>query len=132
MDILGRLRSKEEPSLQKFSIYIPNKRKDRRDIDQVEDWVDAAAHILTDINGGSTQQAVAKGAWKAKDGEIMLDEVVVVYSFIRYPDAFDARFSEIAAFLHHFGKECQQESVLVELTEGHRAYFVNEEDYALK
>jgi hypothetical protein len=131
MDILGRLRSSEAPSLQKFSIYIPNKRKNREDIDDIGDWVDAAAHILTEINGGSTQQAVAKGSWKSHDGEIMLDDVVVVYSFIRYPDAFEGRFSEISSFLHHFGTECEQESVLVELTEGHRAYFLNEEDYAV-
>jgi hypothetical protein len=91
--------------------------------------VDGAIHILAEINGGSTSLPASKSAWKAKDGKIVIDDTVVVYSFIRYPDDFEERFDEIAAFIHEFGKSARQESVLIELSDGHRAYFVDESEY---
>ncbi|MEO6536624.1 MAG: hypothetical protein ABIT47_02935 [Candidatus Paceibacterota bacterium] len=95
----------------------------------MDDWVDGAVQVLTDINGGSTKLPAADGSWKDKDGKILIDRTVVVYSFIRDPDVFEQRFEEIAAFVHEFGKSANQESVMIELSDGHRAYFIDETDY---
>jgi hypothetical protein len=130
MDILAILRSDKQPSIQKFSIYVPDKDKYRQPIEPSHDaWVEAALHVLTDINGGCTLQPSSRGVWKTQDGEFLEDDVAIVYSFITDDEAFKARFHEISAFMHRFGIEAKQESVLVELTDGHRAYFLDETSY---
>jgi hypothetical protein len=129
MKLLERLRSPDEPSVQKFSIYIPDKDKHRGPVENVDDWIDAAMRVLTDINGGSTRLPPAAGTWKDKQGQILLDSTTVVYSYVLDPDVFEERFDEIAAFVHEFGKGARQEAVMIELVEGHRAYFVDEDDY---
>lgn len=130
MNILEQLGAVEEPSIQKFSIYLPNKDKDKTVVQNIGDWVTAAIHVMAHINEGCTSIPAASGAYKHRDGTIEENETVVVYSFIRDPNAFESRFHEIAAFVHRFGQETRQESVLVELSDGHRAYFVDEASYA--
>ncbi len=129
MRILERLLSSEEPSVQKFSIYLPDKDKNQAQIPDLDDWADGAVQVLTEINGGSTKLPAADGSWKDNRGNILIDNTVVVYSFIRDPDAFEQRFEEIVAFVHEFGKGANQESVMIELSDGHRAYFIDEDDY---
>jgi len=129
MDIIELMRSSEGPSVQKFSIYLPDKDKNQAPVRDLDAWISAAVRILTDINGGSTKLPTAEGSWKDKNGTTLIDNTVVVYSFIRNPDDFEGRFKEIVAFVHEFGRGANQESVMLEVTDGHRAYFIDENDY---
>lgn len=129
MNLVEALRSSEATSVQKFSIYLPNRDKHNREIESIDIWIGAAVELLTEINGGSTKLPPANGAFKTEAGEIIREDTVVVYSFLRNPDAFERNLERVAAFLHRFGQVTEQESVMVEMTDGHRAYFVNEGNY---
>jgi hypothetical protein len=134
-DFQARLRASQAASVQKLSLYLPNKDKDDQTVAHLEDWIDAAINLLTDINGGSTRMPVAKGTWAMRDGRVLKEDTTVVYSYIEEPDEFDARFEEITTFVHKFGRSTRQDSVMVEFSGGDegffvsRAYFIRESDY---
>lgn len=135
LDLRARLRASQAASVQKLSIYIPNKDKDDDVLPNVDVWVDAAITLLTDINGGSTRMPVAKGTWRATDGRVIKEDTTVIYSYIDEPDEFESRLNEITAFLHRFGRTTKQDSVMVEFSGGDdgyfvsRAYYIHERDY---
>lgn len=129
MELLKRLGMSEEPSVQSFSIYIPNLDRNRAPIENWGDWIDSAIHLLTRINGGSTSLPPCKSGYRRSDGEFEANDTVVVYSLIRDPDLFDEKFDEIHAFLSDFGKTTNQESVMFEFSDGHTAYFLDESEY---
>ena len=129
MDFLLGLGVSEEPSVQSFSIYIPNLDRDRNPIAGWSDWVRGAIHLLTRINGGSTSLPPSQSGYRRSDGAFELNDTVVVYSLIRDPDAFEQRFDEIRAFMSDFGRRTNQESVMFEFSDGHSAYFLDESEY---
>lgn len=129
------LRASAAASVQKLSIYIPNKDKNNQVVHKSEDWIDAAVELLTDINGGSTRMPLARGTWLRRGGHVIKEDTTVVYSYIEDPDEFERRIKEITAFLHRFGKATNQDSVMVEFSGGDdgyfvsRAYYIHERDY---
>jgi hypothetical protein len=58
-----------------------------------------------------------EGAWRNDEGEIVKDQPIIVYSFIR-PAAFVAQMGRIREFLHRLGRETKQGEVAFELNGG--------------
>jgi hypothetical protein len=54
-----------------------------------------------------------EGGWQNDEGEVIWENPVVVYSFIR-PDEFLASLSRIREFLHRMGRETNQGEIAVE------------------
>lgn len=114
-DLGEALGATEAPSFQKFTIYIPNKDRNGNLVENIEDWIVAGMNILADINLGVTRLPWAQGIWKAHANDpVLLEDVTLVYSYLRRPDAFRERFNEIKSFLDSFGTETGQGEVMVE------------------
>jgi len=54
-----------------------------------------------------------EGGWQNDEGDIIWENPVIVYSFIR-PDAFLASLPRIREFLHRMGRETNQGEIAVE------------------
>ena len=104
----------EDSSSQCFSVYIPNKDCDGKEIGNQRKWVLEALDLLTAINGGATAMPPVEGHWlNDASKEIIREQPVVVYSFIR-PDAFIAGLPKIREFLHRMGRETNQGEIAFE------------------
>jgi hypothetical protein len=118
-------------TVQKISIYLPNKDQRGQVVAQIEEWVEVTLAEMIEACGGATLVAPAHGAWKAPDGLIVKESTRVIYSFIRQPDVFVARLERLTALLHSFGKFTNQGEVMVELgsesKQGYlaRAYYID-------
>src|ERR1700738_663262 len=77
----------DSPSSQCFSIYIPNKDREGKEIGTQRKWVLEAMRLLSEINGGATAMPPVEGGWLNDRGEIIWENPVIVYSFLR-PDQF--------------------------------------------
>ena len=100
-------------STQCFSIYVPNKDSSGNEIGNQRQWVLEAIRLLSEINGGATAMPPVEGGWVNEDGDIIWEQPVVVYSFIR-PEPFLAQLSQIREFLHRMGRETRQGEVAFE------------------
>src|SRR5436305_5901607 len=87
IDLAAALGANEAVSTQCFTIYIPNKDRDGEEIGDQRKWVLEAIRLLSEINGGATAMPPVEGAWLNEEGEVIWENPVVVYSYIR-PDAF--------------------------------------------
>src|SRR5205823_215940 len=67
--------------------YIPNKDRHGKEIGNQRKWVLQAIRLLSEINGGATAMPPVEGGWLGELGEIIWENPVIVYSFIR-PDPF--------------------------------------------
>ncbi len=103
----------EASSAQCFSVYIPNKDRDGKEIGNQRQWVLEAIHLLSEMNGGATAMPPVEGGWLSDANEIVWENPVVVYSFIR-PDEFIDNISRIREFLHRLGRETNQGEIAVE------------------
>lgn len=54
-----------------------------------------------------------RGGWKNDAGEVIMEEPIVVYSYVK-PDTFSARLSEIKQFVEDMARELRQEAVAME------------------
>jgi hypothetical protein len=133
MDLRKALGAYDAPSLQKFSLYLPELDRDEAPVPDIEKWIEAAMSILAEINGGATRLPVAVGYWKPQNGEPMREPTNVVYSFIRNDKQFAANLDRLVRFIHSFGKHAKQGEVMVEFsgeTPGRgfvsRAYYIRE------
>lgn len=103
----------EASSSQCFSIYIPNKDSKGIEIGNQRKWVLEAMRLLSEINGGATAMPPVEGGWLSDENEIIWENPVVVYSFIR-PDKFIVNLPRIRDFLHRVGRETNQGEIAFE------------------
>src|SRR5437870_254779 len=106
-DITAALGADAGVSNQCLSVYIPNKDQTGVEIGNQRKWVLEAIRLLSEINGGATAMPPVEGAWLNDDGQIIWENPVVVYSFVR-PDVFVANLPRIREFLHRMGRETNQ------------------------
>jgi hypothetical protein len=76
-------------------------------------WILEALALLTELNGGATAMPETEGVWGNERGELIWENPVVVYSFIR-GDQFFANLTRVREFLHRLGRETNQGEVAVE------------------
>ena len=67
---------------QRFAIYIPNKDKRGKPVEQ-EKWVNKALLLLSEICGGATAMPPVRGAWLNEERQdLVVEEPVLVLSLI--------------------------------------------------
>jgi hypothetical protein len=112
MDIAAEFGA-EEASSQVFSIYIPNKDRDGKEIGNQRQWVLDALRLLGPLGGGATAMPPVEGVWIDEADEFVWENPVVVYTYIK-ADEFAARLRQIREFLHRLGRETKQGEVAYE------------------
>jgi hypothetical protein len=103
----------EDSSSQCFSIYVPDKDCEGKEIGTQRKWVLEALALLSEVNRGATAMPPVEGGWLSDENEIVWENPVVVYSFIR-PDEFVANLPRIREFLHRMGRDTNQGEVAFE------------------
>jgi hypothetical protein len=98
---------------QRLQLYLPNRDKAGKPIPDIDVWIQAAEALMTDLNGGATTLKV-KGMWRCKTGKILMEDTALIYSFIHYPEHFLERMKKLVEFVREFGRETNQEELLVE------------------
>lgn len=101
-------------TVQRVSIYLPNKDRHGNQIQDIDRWIKAALTVLTELNGGATKLSGLEGSWRNSAGKIFTEDTVVVYSFLFYPQHFMEELSKFVSFVRTFGSQTDQEEVLVE------------------
>jgi hypothetical protein len=96
-----------------FTVYVPNKDKNDQEIGTQRRWVLDAIRLLSEVNGGTTAIPV-EGGWLSDEGKIILEDPVIVYSFITQPERFLNHLPRRRAFLHRMGRETNQGEVAFE------------------
>jgi hypothetical protein len=132
VDLRQALGAGEPASLQKLSLYLPERDRDGNEVPHIENWIEAALALFGEINGGATRLPVAEGYWTPKKGEAVREPTNVVYSYIRDDTRFTADLDRLVRFIHSFGKHARQGEVMVEFSgevKGRgfvsRAYFID-------
>ncbi|HEY0111605.1 MAG TPA: hypothetical protein VGB59_00480 [Allosphingosinicella sp.] len=133
MDLREALGAREAASLQKFSLYLPERDRNGAPVAEIEKWIEATLAIFGEINGGATRIPVAEGYWRPETGEPVREPTNLVYSYIRDADRFAANLDRLVRFIHSFGKHANQGEVMVEFSGEvpgrgfvERAYFIDE------
>jgi hypothetical protein len=118
MDIAKRLGAEDGVSRpQRFALYLPDRDADNQPVENMGAWLDEAVTLMTEINGGCTRLPPAKGAWFNRSTDrIVIEDTVVVYSYLFEPERFEERFDQIVEFLHTYGRETKQDSVMAEFS----------------
>ncbi|SRR5260370_11021198 len=114
IDLASALGAEHAVSVQCFTVYIPNKDQNGKEIGNQRKWVLEAMQLLSAINGGATAMPPVEGGWMNDKGELIWEHPVVVYSFIR-SDEFLKNLARVREFLHRMGRETNQGEVAVEL-----------------
>lgn len=115
MDLAAELCARDSVSIvDKISIYIPDRDRFGNELEGVETWIEAGLEILRSVTGGATCLPPAVGGWISDDGTVITEKTVVIYSYILNYDSFIERRPEIYSFIHKFGEQSHQDSVLVE------------------
>src|SRR6266542_2036675 len=83
LDLAAALGADSDYATQCFSIYVPNKDRQGQEIGNQRKWVLEALRLLSEINRGATGMPPVEGGWLNDEGEIIWDNPVVIYSFIR-------------------------------------------------
>lgn len=113
IDLAAALGSDAGVSTQCFTIYIPNKDRNGQEIGNQRKWVLEAIRLLSEVNGGATAMPPVEGGWRNDQGEIIWENPVLVYSFIR-PELFVQSLPRLREFLHRMGRETNQGEVAFE------------------
>ncbi len=69
--------------------------------------------MLADINGGATAMPPVEGGWLNEANEVIWEQPVVVYSFLRAAQ-FRASVPAVREFLHRMGRETNQGEIAFE------------------
>src|SRR4051812_32364668 len=108
-ELLG---ASEVVSVQQISIYLPDKDKDGRFIDDHEIWVDQGLEILSAIGGGASALQDVLGAWlNPENGQLIKETTTIVYTYI-VADRLIDQIPRLRALLHEFGSSTNQGEVL--------------------
>jgi hypothetical protein len=113
VDLAAALGADAGISSQCFTVYIPNKDRDGQEIGNQRKWVLEAIRLLSEINGGATAMPPVEGSWLNDQGQIIWENPVVVYSFVR-PDQFLSDLPRLREFLHRLGRETNQGEIAFE------------------
>jgi hypothetical protein len=127
LDIAASFGAEADASTQVFSIYVPNKDREGKEIGDQRRWVPEALRLLGSVGGGATAMPPVEGVWVNAEGEFVWENPVIVYSYIK-ADQFLARLPELRSFLHKMGRETRQGEVAFEF-DG-RFYRIREFDEA--
>ena len=127
LDLATALGAEREASTQVLSLYIPNKNRHGRSINP-RPWIREAQDILTRIGEGYTTTPPYDGGWEGPGGRVRRENTVIVYTYIK-PDRFVGHLNELREFLHRFGRETDQEVVVVELNGPEGAWFFRIKEY---
>jgi hypothetical protein len=100
-------------SFQCLTVYIPNKDKEDQEIGTQRRWVLDLIRLLSEMNGGATSQP-AEGGWLNDKGTIILEQPVIVYSFVKDTSEFVKSLPRLRAFLHRLGRETNQGEIAFE------------------
>jgi hypothetical protein len=65
------------------------------------------------MNGGATVMPAVEGGWLNDQGDIIWENPVVVYSYIK-PEAFIEQLPRLRQYLHQLGRETQQGEIAFE------------------
>jgi len=99
--------------VQCFTLYVPNKDRNDNEFGTQRRWVLEAINLLSEINGGATAIPV-EGGWVNHDGKLILENPVVVYSFVVDAARFLGELPRLRAFLHSLGRETDQGEIAFE------------------
>jgi hypothetical protein len=113
VDLAAALGSDGGVSAQCFTVYVPNKDRQGQEIGNQRKWVLEAIRLLSEANGGATAMPPVEGGWLNDQGEIIWENPVLVYSFIR-PEPFLQSLPRLREFLHRMGRETNQGEVAFE------------------
>lgn len=95
----------------KIAIYVPS----TVDVNQPTDNSDMVRHVmlqLSDMFGGATSTP-AKGGWKAATGELIIEDVTIVYSYCT-PEQASEHFERIIALCKQIKRAMRQEAITLE------------------
>ena len=133
MNLEEALGAGKPASVQKISLYLPERDRDNAPVPDIEKWIEGAMWLLGEINRGATRLPAAQGYWQPSQS---WETTHVVYSYVDRPRVFEANLDRLVRFIQSFGKHAKQYSVMVEFSgevgRGEarrfvaRAYFVEE------
>jgi hypothetical protein len=113
IDVARALGSDAGVSSQRFTIYLPSRDRNGKEIDNPRKWVLEAAKLLSEINGGATVMPSVEGGWLNDEGELVWESATLVYSFIR-PTQFEEGLPRLREFLARLGRDTNQGEVVFE------------------
>lgn len=111
MNLEKALGAGKPASVQKISLYLPERDNAGDPVPDIEKWVEAAMWLFGEINRGATRLPVAQGYWKPESGEPVREPTHVVYSYIGKQRIFEANLDRLVRFIHSFGKHAMQNMV---------------------
>ncbi|HEX8263564.1 MAG TPA: hypothetical protein VF547_11885, partial [Allosphingosinicella sp.] len=115
MDLQEALGASRAATLQKFSLYLPDRDRDGAPVPHLDAWHAAAMTLFAEVNGGATLMPPADGIWNPEGGGEMVREATrIVYSFVRDGEKFERDIEQLAVFIHSFGRHSKQGEVMVE------------------
>lgn len=116
IDLASVFGALEAPTVERLSIYLPDRDRDSNAVHNIEDWIVASMSLLTDINGGCTRMPANQGEWKSPSGDVVKERTTIIYSYLFDADSFVSGVDKIRAFLHLFGRQTNQGEVLFEFS----------------
>lgn len=91
-------------------IFIPSVDVAGEPVDQ-EHWRDAALNELARLFRGATALPPGRGAWRADDGTIILEDTAVVFSVADPDDVTTPNLQALGQFARLLGREANQGEV---------------------
>ncbi|MBE7413293.1 MAG: hypothetical protein HS129_14740 [Leptospiraceae bacterium] len=110
IDLVGELGASEAGSPQILTLYIPSVDKYGADIANQDKWVEEAGILLSNIGGGVTINPPSRGGWKSNTGEIIWDNTIILYSYIKAEDLIQ-NITNLKKFLLRLERETNQGEV---------------------
>jgi len=107
LDLAAALGAEAGYSTQCFALYVPNRDREGAESGTQHTWVFEALRLLAEVNGGATATPPLEGAWLSDTGAIVIENPVIVYSFVR-TEAFLQGLPRIREFLHRMARETRQ------------------------
>lgn len=129
LDVAQAMGADDGVSVQTLMLYIPDRDQEGNAITDQRTWVMGAARLLATIGGGVTIMPPVDGGWVNRNGEIIWEKPVLVYTHI-VPSKFTKAMPALRKFLHTMGRETRQGEVAFELD--NRFYRIHKFDTARK